>query len=410
MTRRSLFFILLLTLFSVGGTRAQAPSQTSRPQSRTEKPLAEMIERALERAREQSLILSRALEPLEGRLPKTTDDAGRLVTSDPGWWCSGFFPGVLWYLYEDSGDERLAAYAEMFTRRLEEVQYITDNHDVGFMLFCSYGHGWRLKAPESYRQVLLNGAASLATRYDPRIGLIRSWDFNRERWNYPVIIDNMMNLELLLWASRASGDARYRRMAVSHADKTLKNHFRPDASCYHVVSYDSRGRVEKRETWQGLHDESAWSRGQGWALYGFTYMYRETGHRRYLRQAVRVADYLLGYPSMPSDGIPPWDLDVADPQTALRDASAAAVIASALVELSDHVEAPRSARYRAFAERQLRSLSSETYLAAPGENGGFILRHSVGFYAQHSEVDKPLTYADYYYVEALLRMKRRLVR
>ena len=123
-----------------------------------------------------------------------------------------------------------------------------------------------------------------------------------------------------------------------------------------------------------------------------------------------MADYLLGYPSMPSDGIPPWDLDVADPQTALRDASAAAVIASALIELSDHVDAPRSARYRAFAERQLRSLSSETYLAAPGENGGFILRHSVGFYAQHSEVDKPLTYADYYYVEALLRMKRRLVR
>ena len=400
MTRRNLLFSLMLTLLSAGGVRAQS-----------EEPLAAVIERALARAREQAQIMVRALEPLEGRLPRTTDEAGRLVTSDPGWWCSGFFPGVLWYLYEDSGDERFAAYAAGMTRRLEKVQYITDNHDVGFMLFCSYGNGWRLQGfPEEYRQVLLTGAASLATRYDPRIGLIRSWDFNRDRWHYPVIIDNMMNLELLLWASRMSGERRYRRMAVSHADKTLKNHFRDDASCYHVVSYDADGRVEKRETWQGLHDESAWSRGQGWALYGFTYMYRETGHRRYLRQAVRVADYLLGHPAMPSDGIPPWDLDVADPQTALRDASAAAVIASALIELSGYVDAARGARYLSFAERQLRTLSTERYLAAPGTHAGFILKHSVGFFAQHSEVDKPLTYADYYYVEALLRMKKRLSR
>lgn len=399
MTRRNLFLALLLSLLFTGVVRAQP-----------EVPLAAVIEQALGRARSQALLMSRELEPLAGRLPKSLDDDGNLETSDPGWWCSGFFPGVLWYLYEDSGDECLATYAAEFTRRLEKVQYITDNHDVGFMLFCSYGNGWRLRGTPEYRQVLLNGAASLATRYDPHIGLIRSWDFNRDRWNYPVIIDNMMNLELLLWASRTSGDGRFRRIAENHADKTLKNHFRDDASCYHVVSYDSRGRVEKRETWQGLHDESAWSRGQGWALYGFTCMYRETGHRRYLRQAVRVADYLLGHPAMPSDGIPPWDLDVADPQTALRDASAAAVIASALIELSGCVDAKRSARYLTFAEKQLRSLSSERYLAAPGENAGFILKHSVGFFAQHSEVDKPLTYADYYYVEALLRMKRWLMR
>ena len=398
MTVKSLLLLSGLLFAGLSG-RSQSPE-----------PLDHVIERGLERARVQALLMARTLEPLEGRLPKTTDDAGRLVTSDPGWWCSGFFPGVLWYLYEDSGDERLAAYAEMFTRRLEEVQYITDNHDVGFMLFCSYGHGWRIKGFPEYRQVLLTGAASLATRYDPHIGLIRSWDFNRDRWTYPVIIDNMMNLELLLWASRTSGEKRYRRMAISHADKTLKNHFRDDASCCHVVSYDAGGRVEKRETWQGLHDGSAWSRGQGWTLYGFTYMYRETGRRRYLRQAVRVADYLLGHPAVPSDGIPPWDLDVADPQTALRDASAAAVIASALIELSDCVDAERSARYLAFAEKQLRSLSSDRYLSAPGENAGFILKHSVGFFAQHSEVDKPLTYADYYYVEALLRMKSRLMR
>ena len=399
MTRKNLFAGVLLTLLLTGVARAQ-----------TEEPLEAMIERALGRARSQALLMARELEPRDGRLPKSLDDDGKLVTSDPGWWCSGFFPGVLWYLYEDSGDEQIAAYADRFTRRLEKVQYITDNHDVGFMLGCSYGHAWRLKGLPEYRQVLLNGAASLATRYDPRIGLIRSWDFNRDRWNYPVIIDNMMNLELLVWASRTSGDGRFRRIAVHHADKTLKNHFRNDASCYHVVSYDVRGRVEKRETWQGLHDESAWSRGQGWALYGFTCMYRETGLRRYLRQAVRVADYLLGHPAMPSDGIPPWDLDVEDPQTALRDASAAAVIASALIELSGHVDAEHGSRYLAFAEKQLRSLSSERYLAAPGTCAGFILKHSVGFFAQHSEVDKPLTYADYYYIEALLRMKRRLMR
>ena len=217
MTRKNLFAGVLLTLLLTGVTRAQ-----------TEEPLEAMIERALGRARSQALLMARELEPRDGRLPKSLDDDGKLVTSDPGWWCSGFFPGVLWYLYEDSGDEQIAAYADRFTRRLEKVQYITDNHDVGFMLGCSYGHAWRLKGLPEYRQVLLNGAASLATRYDPRIGLIRSWDFNRDRWNYlqyamkreGIYVQPVM-LSFALYGSSADYRATYDAVATAKVLKHL---------------------------------------------------------------------------------------------------------------------------------------------------------------------------------------------
>lgn len=372
-------------------------------------PLLEVIDTSLHQASVSAKAMGKELMGND-RLPRTIDKEGKLVTSDYEWWCSGFYPGVLWYLYENSKDTVLLQYAREYTARLEKVQYITTNHDVGFMLYCSYGNGLRITGDNSYKSVLLNGAKSLSTRYKQNIGLIRSWDFNKERWQYPVIIDNMMNLELLTWASRETDSVYYKDIAINHADKTLQNHFRDDYSCYHVVSYDTiTGTPHCKETWQGLNDESSWARGQAWALYGYTYMFRETKNVKYLDQAIKISNYLLSHPNMPDDGIPYWDFDAEDIPNALRDASAAAIICSALIELSDYVGLSYGKKLLSFVEKQIRTLSSGEYLAEPGTNGNFILKHSVGFYNQNSEVDVPLTYADYYYVEALMRMKKKLL-
>ena len=339
-------------------------------------------------------------------LPKSILD-GKLETSDYSWWCCGFFPGELWYLYENTPTEELKKYAEMYTDRIEEVKNITYSHDVGFMLNCSYGNGLRLTGNPAYKEVLITGANSLATRYNPRVGLIRSWDFNKDKWQYPVIIDNMMNLELFTWTTRATGEERFREMAISHADKTLQNHFRPDYSCYHVVSYDTiTAQPHIKQTHQGAADESAWARGQAWALYGYTMMYRETGLPAYLEQARHIAQYLMNHPAMPADKIPYWDFDAPGIPNVPRDASAAAVMASALIELGQTDGGDFGKQCMQFAEQQIRSLSSPEYLAEPGTNCDFALMHSTGNFPGNSEVDVPLSYADYYYVEALLRLKK----
>lgn len=254
----------------------------------------------------------------------------------------------------------------------------------------------------------MQGAESLSTRYHAGAGLIRSWDFNEDKWQYPVIIDNMMNLELLLWASKNSDSTKYKDIALKHADKTMKNHYRPDYSSYHVVSYDTiTGGVEKKNTNQGYADESSWARGQAWGLYGYTMMYRETGIGRYLTMAENIANYLLSHKNMPADGIPYWDFDAPEIPNAERDASAAAIMASAFIELSTVTKDKKlSESCLRMAEKQLRTLSSDTYLAAPGTNAHFVLKHSVGNMPINAEVDVPLSYTDYYYVEALLRYKK----
>ncbi|TDX01407.1 glycoside hydrolase family 88 protein [Dinghuibacter silviterrae] len=334
-----------------------------------------------------------------GVLPRSYA-GGHWVTSGPGWWTSGFVAGTMLQLYSACPDTALRGDALRLLDLLYTQQYNKGTHDLGFMMYCSYGTALRVLGGKAFDTVLMNSARSLATRFRPKVGCIRSWD--HDKWEYPVIIDNMMNLELLLWASRHSGDTSFRHIAMTHANTTMRNHYRPDYSSFHVVDYDTvTGAVIGRETAQGFADSSAWARGQAWGLYGYTMMYRGTRDPRYLDQANHIAGYLLR--RLPADGVPYWDYD--DPAHTYRDASAAAVMASAFIELSGYVPASLSRRYRLAAETMLRTLSSPVYRAAFGTNGGFLLMHSVGNMPAHSEIDVPLTYADYYYVEAMLRYR-----
>jgi xylan 1,4-beta-xylosidase len=337
------------------------------------------------------------------RQPRTFENGElRLVPARD--WTSGFFAGSLWLVAEQTGDAKMRAAAQDFTARLESIKTYTGTHDLGFMLGCSYGQGWRLTKDRAYRDVLIQGARSLSARYRPGAGTIRSWDWGE--WRHPVIIDNMMNLELLVFASAETGDPSFAETARKHADTTLANHFRADGSSVHVVDYDPlTGAVRKRQTWQGFADDSAWARGQAWGLYGFTAMHRMTGDERYLAQARKIANFIASHPRLPRDGIPYWDFDAPDIPNAPRDASAGAVMCSALFELGWIVRGEDGARYLALAERQLRSLASPAYRAKLGENGSFLIMHCVGHKARGTEVDAPLAYGDYYFLEALARAK-----
>jgi len=367
-----------------------------------------------------------------GRLPKTYYVNGdKLETSDPGWWCSGFYPGTLLYLYEFSHDTALLREAEDRLKVLEPEQFNKSTHDLGFMMYCSFGNDFRLLSRKHDKDVLLNSARSLSTRFNPKVGCIKSWD--SKPWHYPVIIDNMMNLELLFWATHVSGDSSFYKIAVTHANTTMRNHFRGDYSSYHVVDYDTAtGGVIAKKTAQGFADSSAWARGQSWGLYGYTMVYRSTHDQVYLEQARHIAHFILTNPNLPADKIPYWDYNApgipagvsavkpagggATPAAGgggpyfsstgpLRDASAAAVMASALIELSHYVSTQEGRGYLDVAEQIIVELSSNTYKASVGSNGGFLLRHSVGNMPAHTEIDVPLTYADYYFVEAMLRYK-----
>lgn len=374
-----------------------------------EEPISSVIERGLKASTEHALSMAKSLENKEGQVPKSLHKDGTLETSKYDWWCSGFFPGELWYLYENNPTPELKKYAEDFTARVEPAKYVTNNHDVGFMLYCSFGNGYRITQNPDYKEVLITGANSLATRYNPSLGLIRSWDSNKDKWQYPVIIDNMMNLELFTWTTRTTGDPRFKEMALSHANKTMENHFRPDYSCYHVVSYDTlTAKPHIKQTHQGAADESAWARGQAWALYGYTMMYRETGLATYLEQARHIAGYLMNHPNMPADKVPYWDFDAPGIPNVPRDASTASIMASALIELGQTDNSDFSKQCLSFAEQQIRSLTTPDYLAQKGSNGNFALMHSTGHFMGNIEVDVPLSYADYYYVEALLRLKKTL--
>jgi len=336
-------------------------------------------------------------------MPRTIKEDGSLSAVPAGDWTSGFYPGVLWLMHELTGESEWKERAIKYTDLLEDQQYNGSNHDVGFRMFCSFGNALRLSGDESYTPVLVQSAKTLIARFYENVGCIRSWDFNQENWQCPVIIDNMMNLELLFWASEQTGDPVYHDIAIRHALTTLENHFRPDNSSVHVVDYDTiSGEVRQKNTHQGYADESSWSRGQAWGLYGYTMTYRLTDHIEFLKQAEEIAGFLLEHPHLPDDLVPYWDYDAPGIPDEPRDVSAAAIMASALYELCRYSE--KGAYYKKKADKIMESLGN-TYASAPGENFGFILGHSVGAKPFESEVDVPLNYADYYYLEALVRKK-----
>lgn len=400
----------------------------------------DIIQDNIENARAQLAYLIEAAESDSTLKIPSTFKNGKVGFVPARDWVSGFFAGSLWYMYELTGDGYYAEKARRHTEILHDVQYLTSHHDVGFMINNSYGNGLRLKGIPGYDTVLVNAARSLATRYRPDAGIIQSWNISskgwqsEQGWKCPVIIDNMMNLELLFKVSSMTADPTFWNIAVSHADKTLEHHYREDFSTYHVVDFDPQtGEVRRKCTAQGITDESRWARGQAWSLYGFTLAYRYTDDGRYLQRAEDIADYLLvKEDNMPEDLIPLWDFDVVQyandtvqmkalfgdkdamlPYIEVRDVSSAAIITSALYELYWHT---KNDFYKEKADRMLESLSSPAYRSAVGENGGFLLMHSTGS-VPHSyrglkknpnggNVDVPLNYADYYFLEALVRKSR----
>lgn len=393
--KRLLFYSVILSVLIACSTGKSIRNET-----------LQQVETALDLARQKSLAMAESLADRPDRLPKTIGADGTLETCASDWWVSGFFPGQLWYLYEYSGDSMLRHWAENFTWRVANQQYTTDNHDVGFMIFCSFGNAWRITGDSVYLLAIENASKSLITRFNPLVGCIKSWDTHtwNSPWQYAVIIDNMMNLELLEWSARKFNEPFFSVVARTHANTTILNHFRSDGSSFHVVSYDTiTGEPHAKHTAQGFSHESAWARGQAWGLYGYTMMFRETGDSAYLQQAIQIADFLVNHPHLPEDKIPYWDFDAPNIPEALRDASAGAIMCSALLELYEFADESRTDLYFQTAEMQLKALCSAPYLSAMGENANFILKHGVGHLPNNSEVDVPLTYADYYFVEAMLR-------
>ena len=390
-------YAVLVTVATV-----MAAAAVSRPAGAADDLSRATIERAFTVASGHLADTTATLTP--GQYPIRSDDSGTWVTGDASGWTSGFLAGALWFMYERTGDAAWMQRAEAWQAGLEAQKNNTSTHDIGFMLFDSFGQGQRLTGNEAYRQILLTAAGSLAVRYSPTVGSVRSWG----RLNSPtftVIIDNMMNLELLFWAARNGGDPTWRDMAVSHALNSARDHVRPDGSTYHVVEYSSKtGALKWRGTHQGYSDTSTWSRGQAWAVHGFTMAYRETGDARFLDTARRTADYFLAH--LPDDRVPYWDFNLPSLTGEPRDSSAAAIAASGLLELA-RLEPDRlsSGRYRDAATSILASLCSPPYLAT-GTQRGAILLHGT----QHKPAgnyDTGLIFGDYFFLEALLRYAAR---
>ena len=363
-------------------------------------------------------------EAIPSRYPRTTKN-GKIVATNLRDWTEGFFPGCLWYIYEANKEQKWEELALKWTLPMEKLQYLKSHHDIGFLMYCSYGNAYRLTKNEAYKDILVQSAKSLCTRFSETTGCIKSWNYReswdkKHKWFYPVIIDNMMNLELLYFASEVTGDPTYADIATKHADTTMKNQFRDDYSNYHVVNYvPETGEVEHRGTCQGYADNSAWSRGQAWAIYGYTMVYRMTKDEKYLDFAMKLADYWLEHDNLPKDMVPYWDFNAGQPgYTAAewingrtldavvpRDASAAAVTCSALFELATF---KGGKKYYKPAVKTLKSLASDAYTAPLNTNCNFILKHSVGTIPHNNEIDVPLVYADYYYLEALHRYEASL--
>lgn len=368
-----------------------------------------VIDKDLDLAAKQYLQMCQSLHTPDD-FPRSNYPDGNLQTCRAEWWASGFFPGSLWQLYSHTKNPELKTQAQKWTASLENQKTNTTTHDIGFMIFCSFGTGYRLTQDESYRDTLISAAHTLSARFRAKAGCIQSWgDINDPL--HPVIIDNMMNLELLFWAAKVTGNKSFFSICTSHADQTIKNHYRKDYSAFHVVEYRARnGQVAAKRTAQGFSDSSTWARGQAWGLYGFAIAYRESRLERYLQHAIHIADFLLDHENMPKDAIPYWDFDYPEPAHTYRDASAAAIMASGLLELSTFVPHPKKQQYIDFSEKIINTLGQAPYRSKMGKNNHFLLKHSVGSLPHKKEVDAPLAYADYYYIEALLKYKKIILR
>ncbi len=340
------------------------------------------------------------------KMPQSYDaKENKFIAREIQWWCSGFYPGSLWYIFEQTGNPVIKQEAERSLAVIEPNQTFTGNHDLGFMMYCSFGNAYRLTKNEKYKDIIFRSSESLATRYRPSIKAIQSWNKNAY-FNCPVIIDNMMNLEMLSWATDNGADAKYKDIAITHANTTMANQFMKDYASYHIVDYNlETGKVARKATWQGAANNSPWARGQGWGLYGYTMMYRFTKNKKYLKLAQNIAKFIINHPNLPADKIPYWDFEAPLMPLAKRDASAGALMASALLELATFTNGKDKQLFIDNAEQMIISLASDKYRAKYGTNGGFLLQHSVGALSLNSEIDVPLVYADYYFLEALKRYK-----
>ena len=337
-------------------------------------------------------------------MPRTIVD-GKLHMVDIYDWTSGFHPGSMWNLFALTKNDEWKNRATSYTELLDTLQYWEGTHDLGFMMGNSYGNALKYGNNEDYEKVIVQAAKSLSTRFKPKAGIIQSWESN-SRWQCPVIIDNMMNLEMLFEATKISGDSTFYNIAVTHADTTMAKHFRDDFSSYHVLDYNTEtGEVLKRNTAQGYNDDSAWARGQAWGLYGFIVVYRETRDQKYLEQAKNIAGFIMNHPNLPKDKIPYWDYNAPVTEETPRDASAAAITSSALYELSTFVDDELKEVCIGEANLILESLCHKPYLAEIGSNEGFLLKHATGHLPDDSEIDVPINYADYYFLEALIRQR-----
>jgi hypothetical protein len=399
---------LCVACHPVPRTTAASPASPASPASSR---LDSLSAHALRFAQAQLARAADSLDPAKG-YPRITTPAGPWELRGANAWTSGFFAGSLWYLYELTHDPAWRARAERWTVGLESDKRLTNTHDLGFMLFPSFGHGYLLTKAAHDSTVVIEGSSTLVRRFNPAVGAIKSWDTERQTdrrkdWAYPVIIDNMMNLEMLFWAGSHGGDAAWHQLAERHALTSARAHVREDGSVAHVALFDpATGAFLRRDTWQGYADSTAWARGQAWAIYGFTMAYANTKNPTLLATARRTADYFIAH--MPADGVPYWDFRHPGIPNTERDASAAAIAASGLLDLTTRVSAADGARYRAAAERMLTSLCT-TYLAE-GTPSAAVIQHSVGGRPQNVEIDVGIVYADYYFIEALMRYRAGRVR
>lgn len=395
---RGPIFCLLFPLLFTG--LATLPIASVSAQSA--KSMQKLIHRNIDFASAQYKLLAKNTPP--DLMPRNYDPAiKKLTTNKTSWWTSGFFPGSLLYLYEYTKDSSLLEEAKRRLAILEPMKTLKQDHDLGFMMYCSFGNAYRITHNPAYKEVVMTSSETLLKRYRPTIHSIQSWD-SSANFKCPVIIDNMMNLEMLCWASDEAREPKYKVVAIDHAETTIKNHYRPDYSSYHVVDYNlATGGVWQKKTAQGYSDSSAWARGQSWGLYGFTVMYRFTREPRYLDQARNIAKFILNNPHLPKDKIPYWDFDAPGEPHVLRDASAASILASALLELGQYTEGNERNEYVDVAKKIIVNLSKKKYKSKAGESEGFLLKHSVGAIPYKSEVDVSLTYADYYFIEAMMR-------